>query len=433
MENEIVLTAVGDTLAVTRLLENRKELIDFQNLMKDADVRFTNLESSVHRYEADIYPNRFSGGDWIAASPEVLADLCRLGFNLYALPNNHSFDWGCSGVLKTLENMERQGAVFAGLGRNRYEASRPCYLDTAHGRVALIAITTSFEEWHQAGEQRRDFVGRPGVNGVGYWAVHQISQEEMDTLKGIIEKTEVNKKQKLDTELEGKGIIRFGSGLFQIGEGGTRTFVKQRDFDALKRSIREAKRQADLVIVSCHSHEYRGTQKKELADFQRELPRACVEEGADVYIGHGPHVLRGIEVYHGKPILHGLGDFFYQCELIERAPSEFYEKFGDLGEKAVTADGFDYREEQGGILGEKDPDCYETVFVKFGMEKGCLKWMRLYPVQLNFQASRSKKGFPELADGEEGIRILEKVRELSKEWGTKIEIKDRYAEIGING
>lgn len=429
MEKEIIMTAAGDTLAVTKLPEDRKELKDIRNIMKDADVRFTNLEASVHRYEADIYPNRFSGGDWIATSPEVLSDLSKFGFNLYALPNNHSFDWGHRGVIRTLENLEYQGMVFAGLGRNLYEASRPCYLDTAHGRVAMIAVTTSFEEWHQAGEQRRDFVGRPGVNGIGYWAVHQIRKEEMAALEEIMKKTEVNKKQKLDPELEGRGIVRFGTGLFQVGEGSTKTFAKQRDVERLKKSIHEAKRQADMVIVSCHSHEYKGMQKKELADFQRELPRICMDEGADIYIGHGPHVLRGIEIYHGKPILHGLGNFFYQCELIERAPAEFYEKFGNLGEEAVTADGFDYRENQGGILGEKDPDCYETVLVKLGMEEGHLKWMRLYPVQLNFHAPRSRKGFPQLAEGQEGRRILEKVQKLSMEWGTKMQIQEKYAEI----
>jgi poly-gamma-glutamate capsule biosynthesis protein CapA/YwtB (metallophosphatase superfamily) len=73
---------------------------------------------------------------------------------------------------------------------------------------------------------------------------------------------------------------------------------------------------ADIVLVSNHSHEMKGYSKDQVADFQREFAHMCIDAGAHAYIGHGPHVLRGVEIYKERPIFHGLGDFFYQAELI---------------------------------------------------------------------------------------------------------------------
>ena len=47
-----------------------------------------------------------------------------------------------------------------------------------------------------------------------------------------------------------------------------------------------------------------------------------VDAGADLFVGHGPHVLRGVEIYKGKPIFYSLGDFIFQNETLLRLPSE---------------------------------------------------------------------------------------------------------------
>ena len=43
-----------------------------------------------------------------------------------------------------------------------------------------------------------------------------------------------------------------------------------------------------------------------------------IDAGADLFVGHGPHVLRGIEIYKGAPILYSLGDFIFQNETLLR-------------------------------------------------------------------------------------------------------------------
>ncbi|MBY7144416.1 CapA family protein [Virgibacillus sp. NKC19-3] len=61
-------------------------------------------------------------------------------------------------------------------------------------------------------------------------------------------------------------------------------------------AIAEAKRQADFVLVSIHSHEMAGEELEKPADFLKDFSRRCINGGADSIIGHGPHILRGIEI-----------------------------------------------------------------------------------------------------------------------------------------
>jgi poly-gamma-glutamate synthesis protein (capsule biosynthesis protein) len=44
-------------------------------------------------------------------------------------------------------------------------------------------------------------------------------------------------------------------------------------------------------------------------DYERQLGRTAIDCGADIVVGHHAHILRGIEVYRGKPVFHGLGNF----------------------------------------------------------------------------------------------------------------------------
>ncbi len=46
-----------------------------------------------------------------------------------------------------------------------------------------------------------------------------------------------------------------------------------------------------------------------LADYEREVAHAAVDAGAAAVIAHHAHILRGVEVYRGRPIFHGLGNF----------------------------------------------------------------------------------------------------------------------------
>ena len=68
------------------------------------------------------------------------------------------------------------------------------------------------------------------------------------------------------------------------------------------------KEKTDLVIVSCHwGQELRPTPK----DYQILLAHQLIDKGADIVIGHHPHIVQGIEFYKDKLIAYSLGNFIF--------------------------------------------------------------------------------------------------------------------------
>lgn len=91
------------------------------------------------------------------------------------------------------------------------------------------------------------------------------------------------------------------------------------DINGAKLVVRDLKKENDLVIVSFHGGAEGGTAQhvpgkaevfmgEERGDEMR-FARAVVDAGADLVIGHGPHVLRALQVYRGKLIAYSLGNF----------------------------------------------------------------------------------------------------------------------------
>ena len=73
-------------------------------------------------------------------------------------------------------------------------------------------------------------------------------------------------------------------------------------------AIAAAKKKADYVIVSFHwGTEYTA----QAASYQRALAHKAIDAGADLILGHHPHVIQGLEVYHDKLIAYSLGDFVF--------------------------------------------------------------------------------------------------------------------------
>ena len=91
------------------------------------------------------------------------------------------------------------------------------------------------------------------------------------------------------------------------------------DLERARAIVREADDYADLVVVSMHigaegTDAQRVTGKTETFFGEnrgnpRRFARAVVDVGADLVLGHGPHVLRAIEVYKGRAIAYSLGNF----------------------------------------------------------------------------------------------------------------------------
>ena len=129
MSDSIVFAATGDSFITRRLpsLED-KAFRDIVSLLNKADVRFNNLETTLHN--GDIFAGPFSGGTWASSSPDVLNDIKAYGFNLLNWANNHTLDYSYDGLSSTEKYLDQFGFVHAGAGENMAKASNPKYLDS---------------------------------------------------------------------------------------------------------------------------------------------------------------------------------------------------------------------------------------------------------------------------------------------------------------
>jgi hypothetical protein len=155
---------------------------------------------------------------------------------------------------------------------------------------------------------------------------------------------------------------------------------------------------------------------------------------------HGAHVLRGVEVYKDRPIYYGLSNFIYQSRVLERLPEDIYENYG-LGADATPADVFDSIEER---YHSSDRPRVEgsaphltgsthSILALSTFEERELRELKLFPVTLGPERHRIHCGYPRLARGELGEKIIGMISELSSSFGTRIEYRDGVGVIDLIG
>ena len=335
-------TAVGDILCQRRLPEGYEGFREVKDFIAKGDARFFNLETTVNR-EGECYACQHSGGTYVRCAPEVMEDMLKYGFNLTTFNNNHAMDFDHPGMEKTMEYVDRTGIVHAGVGRNLHQAAAPGYLETPNGRVALIAVCTSFSEDMMAGVQARRLPGRPGINGIRIQQKLILPEEAFAVARQIGEKTGVNA-QRNTSRREGylpalpEDLCEIGQLQFARGEDyGLRESPNKADMDRVKAAIAEANLVADYVMISLHTHQITGSDKAAVPQVIRDICRELIDAGADAVVGHGPHLLRAIEVYQEKPIFYSLGDFVIQLYQVPVAPEDFYAKYGLSSDAAVIS------------------------------------------------------------------------------------------------
>ena len=180
--SDITIAATGDSIIMRSLSVYQEERFKaLMDLIRQADVGFTNLETLIHEFE--VSPEAIAGGTFMASHPRHLKELQWAGFNLVSCANNHAYDYGQGGVLATLKNLEKAGLVHAGTGHNLAEARGPGYLDTAKGRVALISAVSTFNDVARATEQRPDLQGSPGVNPLRHSITYTVDEAAFNQLR----------------------------------------------------------------------------------------------------------------------------------------------------------------------------------------------------------------------------------------------------------
>ncbi len=428
-------TAVGDALIQRRIPDGHEGISGIREWMADASFRYFNLETTLN-YEGECYGFTFNGGSYLRANPETLGDLFLYGFNATTFCNNHTMDYAYEGLVKTLQHVEASGLIHSGVGLNLDQASAPAYLDTTEGRVALIGVSSSCNETYNdvaiAGKQSRRVKGRPGLNQLRVDEVLYVTAEQLETVKEIADQTGINA---YDDIIRKEGYLPpldensfdFGRRIsFKLGDTPKRvTSCNKKDLQRIEKSIYEAKLFSDYVIIAIHSHQIGGTTKETPSDFLKEFARFAIDKGADAVIGHGPHLLRPVEVYRGKPIFYSLGDFIIQNENIPFAPEDAYESVG-LNSDATMHDFFKARSNGFARGLQTQRVMFESVIPKWEIIDGKMTSLKLVPIELDFGLPRSRSGLPKVTKNED---ILRRLAKMSEPFGTKMEICDGVATV----
>ena len=416
-------TAAGDMIIQKRIYEDYEGFCELAPFIKQGDARFFNLETTLN-HEGEASASQFSGGTYIRTNPEVLDDIKLFGFNMTSFNNNHALDFFYDGFMATLDAVNKSGLVHSGAGKNLAEASAPRYLETKNGRVALISVNTNFDPSMMAGEQSPRVKGRPGINGLRIEKHVELTKEDLEFIKRIAKETNINASKEiirkegyypelLDDECE------LGEMKFRLGEKSDYIMsLNESDMARVEKAIYEAKLQADYIMVSVHSHQISGDAKENPSEFLKEFAHRCIDMGAHAIVGHGPHLLRPIEVYKDCPIFYSLGDFVLQLYSIELAPEDFFNKHG-LTSASTVHELLKKRSKDFTVGLMTDKRMFRSVIPYWETEGTKLKKIILMPIEMSMDGNKSENGLPRRSYNRE---IFDYLAKMCRPYGTKLKL-----------
>lgn len=292
---------------------------------REPDVRMINLETSITGSDDFWQHKRIN----YRMHPDNIAVLTAAGIGYCSLANNHTLDWGYKGLQQTLDSLAQTGIAAAGAGGSLEEAMRPAVLPVAgKGRVVAFSCGTPSSGIPPEWAAARD---RAGVN-----LLPQLSEDAVHEIR-----------RRVDT----------------------------------------VRRPRDIVVLSIH---WGGNWGYEIPFRHRSFARLLIDEGGvDIIHGHSSHHPLGFEVYQGRPIFYGCGDFINDYE---------------------------------GIGGEEDfrSDLGLMYFLTMNPAAGTLSRLELVPMKIrNFKLNR--------ASAAEAGWLREVLVRESGEWGLRLKLNPDWS------
>lgn len=351
-----ILFAVGDII-VNR--ERPEEMFEpTASFLKTADLRFFQCEAPMtDKGSVQLH------GTGTRVDPRNLAGLTYAGFNIASMSGNHALDWGAEGMFDAQQRLQTAGMTTFGVGRDIQEARKPAIITVKGRRVAFL----------------------------GYCSVHPVGYEADDGKPGLAPLRALTLYEPWD---------------FQPGTPPRiRTFVNDRDVEAMREDIRAARAEADVVVLSIHWGVH--FVPVVIADYQRAAAHAAIDAGADLILGHHAHLLKGIEVYKGKVIFYSLGNWAIDVPM-NAWPTRpgFKRKFNEQVAFYKRRSNPEYP-----LYPLEMPHCRETILVKAAIGSGGVQRVSFFP------AVQNKRNQPILMDPgkPEGRQVTDYLAEVSQQ------------------
>ena len=398
MVREITLILAGDAV-ITRPWSHVRDdaFLDLMAEIRAADVSIANLETVIHDFRGPAQAD--AGGVYLASPPVIAAELKWAGLKMLAHANNHAFDYGSSGIIETIQHCEKQGLIIAGSATDLQRARSAAYFKHKEVTVALVSMASDFVRYGKASFTRGDVAGRPGINPLSV----ERSQLKIEPFKVAQRfRDRVRKRLKLSKFVGKPAQFEI---IFEWGRHANRTDVYA-NLDA----ISKAAAHADVVVASIHAHRQ--------GAWLRRFARQAINYGADLVHVHGPHQIRGIEIYRGRPIFYSLGNFVFESEYVTRLPAEAYQRVGLAADAPLEALRARYDQHMSGLL--QDRDAYQSIIVRATFSEKQCRQLQLIPIDLNFDDKHARRGRPQLATPQIANEIIRKVMRRSREFKTAI-------------
>ena len=410
------VVSVGDVMLAKPQAENPDP--EFQKvlaLIRAGDVAIGNQEGET--LDTTILTKGSTGPGGLIASPAMAADYKAMGFDMMSVANNHSVDWGADGLLESIRLLDAAGIAHGGGGKSLSEAEAAGVFNSPKGKVGLVATASTFKPGSQANDPMGETGPRAGISLMRTQTVRLMTPDTFAAVRKLA--TDLASPLAPPPPADAKQFT-FAEQVWRLSDRrGLHYQMDEYDHAGLLRAVREGKDRCDLVVFHIHAHESPTGVDDDTPsppDFLVTLFHNAVDAGADVVMGGGPHSLRGVEIYHGKPIFYGLGLFFFKPSL-RGAPDNMLRHLPDEG----------YPE---------DPDprphnpqaWYDSVLAVSDFDGPKLREVRLYPIDLHDPTAPTARGIPHLAHGERARQILDRLRHDSAELGTAVVI---HGEMGL--
>ncbi|MDX1165301.1 capsule biosynthesis protein CapA [Sinorhizobium medicae] len=381
---------------------------EVQSLLRQADLSFTNFEGTILGTHGG-WP--LKGSFFGCSDPAVLDALGAIGFQALSLSNNHAFDLGPSGVLSTLEEVEKRGFLHAGLGRNAREVSRASIATINQRRIALVAMDggpgPDFMYAADADENRPE---RPGVNRLRLSQLLEVDDLAFEQIRAVRDKIGytaidlANDSQPDDPpRLDPQAEVAIARCVFKRSDRyGRGVRIDEVDMARNLAAIASAARDEALVIAYLHHHHW-ASDWYQLPEWVSGVAKRCIDAGASMFVSHGAPVLQPVEIYRGRPIFYSLGNFIFhvRSEKSTWTAAEVWESVVGFCSFASDNSLIDISFHPVVIGGED------------GLEDGVLE----------------RRLVPQLVTGDSAVRILGRLQEQSARLGAHIEISGNVGRL----